>query len=153
MCVCSRRYPACKAHASYCIVICGLSGSPILHCHLWRGWFSHITLSSVAWLVLPYCIVICGVSGSPILHCHLWRVWFSHIALSSVACLVLPYFATFSHKRYDFRKKVTEHKMCVLFFSTVLSETFLILRRIHRDISTNAHRSSSTVLVTIIRFQ
>jgi hypothetical protein len=26
-------------------------------------------------------------------------------------------------------KKVTEHKMCVLIFSTLLSETFLILRR------------------------
>jgi hypothetical protein len=27
-------------------------------------------------------------------------------------------FSTLSHKRYDFRKKVTEHKMCVLIFST-----------------------------------
>ena len=28
------------------------------------------------------------------------------------------FFSTLSHKRYDFRKKVTEHKMCVLVFST-----------------------------------
>jgi hypothetical protein len=28
-CVCSLRYPACKAHAPYYIVICGLSGSII----------------------------------------------------------------------------------------------------------------------------
>ena len=34
-----------------------------------------------------------------------------------------------------FGKQVTEHKMCVLIFSTNLSETFLILRRIHRHIS------------------
>jgi hypothetical protein len=34
-------------------------------------------------------------------------------------------------------KKVTEHKMCVLISSTTFSETFLILRRIGRDIIKN----------------
>jgi hypothetical protein len=34
------------------------------------------------------------------------------ILLSSVVCLVLQYFSTLSHKRRDFRTKVTEHKMC-----------------------------------------
>jgi len=27
-------------------------------------------------------------------------------------------FSTFSHKRHDFRKTVTEHEICVLIFST-----------------------------------
>jgi hypothetical protein len=75
------------------------------------------------------------------------------IILSSVACLAVPYFSTLSHKQHDFlKKKVFKHKMCVLNFSTNLFETFLILRRIHRDIITNVHRSLCEVSVILIRF-
>jgi hypothetical protein len=41
------------------------------------------------------------------------------IILSSVAWQGPPYFFTLFHKRHDFRgKKVIEHKLCVLIFST-----------------------------------
>ena len=38
--------------------------------------------------------------------------------VTPVGPLVLPYFSTLSHKRYDFRKEVMEHKMCILIFLT-----------------------------------
>jgi hypothetical protein len=40
------------------------------------------------------------------------------IVLSSVACPAILQFFTLFHKRHDFRENVTEHKMCVLIFST-----------------------------------
>ena len=59
--------------------------------------------------------------------CHLWSV-------------CSPQFPALSHKRYDFRKKkVIEHKMCVLIFSKLLSETFLIVSRIQPDMITKVH--------------
>ena len=44
-----------------------------------------------------------------------------------------------------FEKKVTENNMCVLFFSTFLSEILLILRRTERDILKNVYWSSCKV--------
>jgi hypothetical protein len=57
-----------------------------------------------------------------------------HIILSLAPCLAPAYFSTLFHKKNDFRKNVIEHKMRILIFSTTLSEIFVVLRRIHRDI-------------------
>ena len=61
-------------------------------------------------------------------------------------------FSTFSHKRYDFREKVTEHKMCDLIFSTTLYETFLILGNIERDKMKFVYRSLCKVPFSIVLF-
>jgi hypothetical protein len=74
------------------------------------------------------------------------------IILSSVACLALPYFSTLSHKRQDFGKHVPEHQMWVLTFSPNFPETFLILRRIEREIIINLHKPSCKMLAILVRF-
>jgi hypothetical protein len=50
------------------------------------------------------------------------------------------------------KKKVIEHKICVLIVSTTLSETFLILRRNERDMIKNMHCNSCKESVIIARF-
>jgi len=62
------------------------------------------------------------------------------------------YFPTLSHKRYDFREKVTEHKICVSILFTNMSETFLILWRTEQDMIKNLYRSSCKVPVIFVRF-
>jgi hypothetical protein len=42
------------------------------------------------------------------------------LILLPVACPALPNFSILSHKRHDFRGKVTEHEMFVLIFSKPL---------------------------------
>ena len=73
------------------------------------------------------------------------------VILSSVASPALPHFSVVSHQRHDFWEKGIEHKMCVLIFSTTLSETFLILGRIERDI-TNVHMCFHVIPIIIVRF-
>jgi len=72
------------------------------------------------------------------------------IILSFVACQVLPYFNTLSKKRYDFRKKVIEHKIHVSISSTTFVSYILVLKRIQWD--KNVHRSSCKVHAILARF-
>ena len=73
------------------------------------------------------------------------RSFFVSLNVLSVACLAVPYFPNYLMKGTTFgEKNIIEHKMCVSVSSAVLSETFLILRRIRRDIVINLNTSSST---------
>jgi hypothetical protein len=63
-----------------------------------------------------FCVSVALVTG------HAVRM--RRIIFSSVVCLALSYCSILSHKRHNFWGKITEH----------LSETFLTLRRIERDI-------------------
>ena len=77
-----------------------------------------------------------------------------HATSSPLGCLAVPHFATLSHKWYNFWKKVIEQKNVYFYFSTNLSEKFLILRRIQQDITTNVqYRSSCTVTIILVRFE
>jgi hypothetical protein len=52
------------------------------------------------------CVCVCVRVALGIQHAMRMR----HIVIT--ACTALRYFPTLSHKRYDFRKTVTEHKIC-----------------------------------------
>jgi hypothetical protein len=64
--------------------------------------------------------------------------------IKNVCLLHVKHFSTLSNKGHDFRKKLTEFKMCVFLFSLQhLSEIFLILRRTERDMINNVYRSAA----------
>ena len=73
--------------------------------------------------------------------------------LSCVACPALQYFSTLSHKtvRFFFGGGVTEHKMCVLIYSTKF-ETFLILRTTEQDMIKNVYCPSSKAPIILVRY-
>jgi len=67
--------------------------------------------------------------------------------LSPVACLAQQYFPHYLTNGAILEKNVTEHKMCVLIFSTNLSEKCFVLRRNDRDMIKNVYWSSCKVPV------
>jgi hypothetical protein len=73
------------------------------------------------------------------------------IVFSIVACPALPYFATYLINGTIFGEKVTEHKMGVL-ISSILSEIFVILRRIQQDITINVFKSAHNVPLLLTEF-
>ena len=71
----------------------------------------------------------CACTREDLLIQHATRL--RHI-VSFVASLAPPGFSTLSHKQHDFRKKIIEHKMCVLILS----------RRFVRNISRSKNNSA-----------
>ena len=80
-------------------------------------------------------------------------LWGFHVTI--VAVEKQRFIFDFPHKLINckaFGKKFIEHKMCVLIFSTILPEIFLIIKIIHREIITNLRRSSCKVPIILVRF-
>jgi hypothetical protein len=75
-----------------------------------------------------------------------------HIVTSIVAPQSPLYFSTLSHKRCDFRGKELSNVKCVFLFSLqVLSKTFLIVRRIYRNVVKNVQVSKRKLPVIFAR--
>jgi hypothetical protein len=74
-----------------------------------------------------------------VLHCHLWPVWLYHI------------FAHYPINGTIFGKKVIEHQLWIPIFCTTFVETFLILRRMQRDIIVSIYMSLCKVPVILVR--
>jgi hypothetical protein len=74
-----------------------------------------------------------------------------HRIMTPVACLTLQYFPHYLGNGTIFKEKRLLNIKCVLIFSTNLSGTFLILRRILQDITKNVHGSSWRVAFILVR--
>jgi len=72
-----------------------------------------------------------GTQVTPFLH---------RITFSPLACLAVPHFSTFSHKGHDFRGKKINIKSMLWCLLQTLAVTFLILRRIQRDIKMSSNK-------------
>jgi hypothetical protein len=90
-----------------------------------------------SWLSYPACKshLLCAV-----LYCNLWPVWLYHIS---------PHYLI---NGTTFGNDLLNIKCVFWFFVQLLSEIFLILRRIQRYIIINIHRSSCKVPVILVRF-
>ena len=82
------------------------------------------------------------VKGHAALHYYLWRVWLNHIFL----CYLIKGTTVGENS-------LNKIVLSVLKFSITLSEAFLMLRRIQRDVIITVHRSSCKVPVILVSFE
>ena len=95
----------------------------------WWWWWSNKHYECVsASSTLLFCTQIAAFCV--VLYCHLLPVWPYRIVLHYLI------------KGMIFERKNTKHNMRVLIFSTTLSQIFLTLRKIQRDVNINLHTSS-----------
>jgi hypothetical protein len=99
------------------------------------------------------CVCGCTSAGVRLRACRLtYQVCHAQVHIFSAFSLAPPYFSTLLHNGMIFGKKSLNIK-CALWFSLQsLFETFLILRRIQRDIVENVKTSSYKVLVIVDKF-
>ena len=75
------------------------------------------------------------------------------LSVSLSVCLYRTIFPTLSHQRHDCRLTKSLNTKCVFWFSLQhLSETFLIMRRTERDMTTNVYRSACKESVVLPDF-
>jgi hypothetical protein len=145
MCVCSLSYPARNAHAPY-IIICGLSGLT----------FSHIisqTARLSGWkkrlLNLKFVLISCTNFVRNICHSKKSSAIYYH-KCTMVVTWSARYYLTNSTTFGG--KKVYWTYNLFWFLVRILSEIFLILRRVQRYIIVNAHWSSRKVPDILFRY-
>ena len=76
----------------------------------------------------------------------------TYAILSSVACPTVQYFPHYLIHGSILKRRFTEYKMCVLIFSTQLSEIFFTLSRIERNMIETVYWSSCNVPFVISDF-
>ena len=103
--------------------ICHIEVRSRIHCCCGKAInITYLCLRAIArgWVRACLCAHVCGCESGSV------GAYLSSmpraVAILYASSLPPPHFLLLSHKRYDFRIKVTEHKMCVLIFS----KTFIL---------------------------